>query len=457
MPRNVWILAGIGLAVAIGFGVVNPVLPVFAASFGVNELAAAAVVSAFALMRLVFAPAVGPLTDRWGHRFVLLAGVLIVAVSSLAVGYARSYAQMIVFRGLGGLGSAMFSVSAMTILLSSVDADRRGRASAVYQGSFLVGAVAGPALGGLFGAISLRAPFFFYSITLGAAAAVSLGLAPITGDRPLAARPDRTTPGAAAGAAGSAAGVSVPDEQAGNGGLDSPGGPVSAGDGGADGVGRGPSLSEGEDGGDRTASGGVARPLREVVRDRRYQAALLAHLAQGWNTNGTRGALIPLFVAAYLAADESQAVLWAGIAMSVGAIVQVGAIWPSGVVVDRIGRRGPMVIGALVAAGAMAALPISRSLAVLAAVLSVYAIGAALIGTAPAAAVGDAAGPGGTRAIALYSMAGDTGSVVGPLVAGYLAAHFSYVTACAAGALLWLASALVSAAMRRPGADRRLP
>ncbi|MDR3108009.1 MAG: MFS transporter, partial [Bifidobacteriaceae bacterium] len=204
-------------------------------------------------------------------------------------------------------------------------------------------------------------------------------------------------------------------------------------------------------GGERTASGengAVARPLRAVLGDRRYQAALLAHLAQGWNTNGTRAALIPLFVAAYLASSPAQAVLWSGIAMSVGAIVQVVAIWPSGVVVDRIGRRGPMVVGALVTAVAMVGLPFSRSLWVLAGLLGVYAIGAALIGTAPAAAVGDAAGPGGTRAIALYSMAGDTGSVVGPLAAGYLASQFSYVTACAVGAALWLASALLSSFMR---------
>jgi MFS family permease len=417
LPRNVWILSGIALGVAIGFGVVNPVLPVFAVSFGVNELAAAAVVSAFALMRLVFAPAVGFLTDRWGHRLILLSGVLIVAVSSLATGFARSYGEMIVFRGLGGLGSAMFSVSAMTILLSSVSPSLRGRASAVYQGSFLVGAVAGPALGGLLGNISMRTPFFFYSITLGLAAVVALGLEPITGDgsgagaRVSGRRHPRSRAGTAAGA-GDGAGEDWPD-------------------------------------GEEARSGQAVRPLSQVLRDRRYQAALLAHLAQGWNTSGTRAALIPLFVATYLASSPGEAVLGTGIIMSVGAVVQMLAIWPSGVVVDRVGRRGPMMIGALIAAAAMAVLPFSRSFAVLAGLLAVYAIGAALIGTAPSAAVGDAAGRGGTRAIALYSMAGDTGSVVGPLVAGYLAAEFSYVTACAAGAVLWVASALMSSLMPR--------
>ncbi|MDR2380635.1 MAG: MFS transporter, partial [Bifidobacteriaceae bacterium] len=363
MPRNVWILSGIALGVAIGYGVVNPVLPLFAASFGVNAFAAAAVVSAFALMRLVFAPAVGRLADRFGHRAVLISGVLMVAASSVGAGFAGSYVQLIALRGAGGIGSAMFSVSAMTVLLASVGPDRRGRASALFQGGFLVGAVSGPAIGGLFAAISLRAPFFFYSFTLVVAAAVALGLVDVGGFTVSRSGPAPLTSDDAAAP---------------------PSGP---------------------------------KPLRVVAADRRYQAALLAHLAQGWNTNGARGALVPLFVAAYLVADPAQAALWSGVAMSVAGGVQMVAIWPAGWVVDRFGRRIPMIGGAAVAGLAMAALPFSRTFALMTALLAVYALGAAALGTAPAAAVGDVAGPGATRPIALYSMAGDAGAVLGPLVA----------------------------------------
>ncbi|MDR3359499.1 MAG: MFS transporter [Bifidobacteriaceae bacterium] len=171
-------------------------------------------------------------------------------------------------------------------------------------------------------------------------------------------------------------------------------------------------------------------------------------MAQGWNTHGARSALVPLFVAAYLVSDAAQAAWWAGVAMSVAAAVQMAAIWPAGWVVDKWGRRGPMIAGAVLAGAAMAAIPASGTLAALTALLALYALGAALLGTAPAAAVGDAAGPGGTRAIALFSMAGDTGAVVGPLVAGWLASHLSFTAAFAAGAALWAASALVSSLMK---------
>jgi MFS family permease len=50
--------------------------------------------------------------------------------------------------------------------MRAVSDDQRGRAQSVYNGSFLIGAIAGPAIGGVLTSISLRAPFFTYSITL---------------------------------------------------------------------------------------------------------------------------------------------------------------------------------------------------------------------------------------------------------------------------------------------------
>lgn len=174
MPRDVWVLASIAFLVAVGFGVVVPVLPVFARTFEVNNFLVGAVVSAFACMRLVTAPCVPRIARAFGRRITLGVGIGIVAASSAAAGLAGSYAQLLVARGLGGIGSAMFSISAMSLLLASVPADRRGRASALYQGGFILGGMAGPAVGGLLTTISLTAPFFFYAIMLAVAAIIGL-------------------------------------------------------------------------------------------------------------------------------------------------------------------------------------------------------------------------------------------------------------------------------------------
>lgn len=171
-------LSAIAFLIMVGFGVVLPVLPVYAREFGASNFMVAAVVSSFALMRLVTSPATGWLTKVLRGRPMLTLGILIVAASSAAMGFAHSFAELLVFRALGGIGSAMFTVSALALLLASVEPGLRGRASGLYSGGFMVGSLAGPAIGGLLAAISLRAPFFFYAGSLVAAAAVGWFLLP---------------------------------------------------------------------------------------------------------------------------------------------------------------------------------------------------------------------------------------------------------------------------------------
>ena len=174
LPREVHVLTAVAFAVAVGFGVVAPAIPVFARDFGVGRTAAGAVISAFAFMRLVSALASGRLVNRVGERVVLATGIGIVAVSSALAGLSQSYTQLLLLRGIGGVGSAMFTVSAISLLLRVVDADQRGRATSMWQTGFLVGAIAGPAIGGPLTDISLRAPFFVYAGTLAVAGTIGM-------------------------------------------------------------------------------------------------------------------------------------------------------------------------------------------------------------------------------------------------------------------------------------------
>lgn len=174
LPRPVWVLGAIALCVALGFGIVIPAIPVYARSFGVSAFAASTVVSVFAAMRLVGAPIAGRLINSWGERRVLSTGLMIVAVSSLLAGLAQNFTQLLVLRGLGGIGSSMFTVSALALLLHTTPAELRGRASGIFQSGFLIGAVLGPAIGAFIIGVSIRAPFFFYFATLLLATIVAL-------------------------------------------------------------------------------------------------------------------------------------------------------------------------------------------------------------------------------------------------------------------------------------------
>src|SRR6186997_2484322 len=94
LPREVAVLTAVAFAVAVGFGVVAPAIPVYAREFGVGRTAAGAVISAFAFMRLVSALGSGRLVNRIGERLVLALGIGIVAVSSALAGLAQSYTQL---------------------------------------------------------------------------------------------------------------------------------------------------------------------------------------------------------------------------------------------------------------------------------------------------------------------------------------------------------------------------
>lgn len=172
IPREIWVLIAAAFVIAVGFGLITPVLPQFARSFGVGVTAASVIVSAFAFFRLVFAPVGGRLLTRLGERPVYLMGLLIVAVSTGATAFAQSYPQLLAFRALGGIGSTMFTVSAMALIVRLAPPAIRGRVSSAYATAFLLGGVTGPLIGGLLGNLGLRVPFLVYAVALLVAAGV---------------------------------------------------------------------------------------------------------------------------------------------------------------------------------------------------------------------------------------------------------------------------------------------
>ncbi|MEX2510927.1 MAG: MFS transporter [Homoserinimonas sp.] len=379
LPRDVVVLGVIAFFVMVGFGVVIPVLPVYVRSFGVGYVEVGAVVSAFALVRLIASPFCGWLINHGGERTILAIGIGIVAVSSGLVGIAETYPQVLILRGIGGVGSAMFTISAMTLLLGSTPPTLRGRAMGFYQGGFLIGGMAGPALGGILAVISLQAPFFFYAGTLAIAGLVGLVLLqPKT--------------------------------------LEVPGGPAME-----------------------------PVPFRLVARDPRFIAACLANLAQGWSSFGVRSALVPVLVVELL----HRPPVWTGIAFAVAAVAQTIALAPAGRFVDKVGRR-PAIVGAYaVGALGMLAMPFAPNIWILIVILCVYGAAAAFMGTAPAAAVGDAAGARGGQPVAVFSAFSDVGAIIGPLVAGALVDTVSFPAAFGTAVVLMLIASVYGLRMPR--------
>jgi MFS transporter, DHA1 family, multidrug resistance protein len=392
LPREVALLSAVSFTVALGYGIVAPGIPAFAHQFGVSVAAAASVISAFALMRVAFAIPAGRLVDRLGSRPVMTAGIAVVAASSILAGLPQSFAELLVLRGIGGLGSAMFSVSAQALLLASVPNSQRGRASGLYTGGFLLGGIAGPALGGVVAAWSLRAPFFLDgALLLVPAVIAAAALGPTTG---------RTAPTGGSRAAAS------PRE----------------------------SLAV----------------LAGALRNRGYRAVAAVNFADGFAILGVRGAIIPLFVRDSL----HRPATWTGFGFLVFAALNGAALLPAGRVADTLGRRPVMVTGcAFSAAGLLLLAALPGPWAYLGA-LAVAGAGSGLLDVAPSAMLGDLLSAQPRQdgiLVAFFQMAGDAGTVTGPVVAGLLVDGASYPAAFAlAGGVLAVAAVLAATTHERP-------
>ncbi|MDR1264442.1 MAG: MFS transporter [Propionibacteriaceae bacterium] len=199
MPRPVWVMAVVGFLVALGFGVMSPVLPLYVRLFGVSSFLVGLVVSLFALVRLVTNPLAGRLLRRLGPRRIVILGAVLIAVTTFMMGVSDSYWTILLWRGLSGVGSACHGVGSLALIFSVTPPQLRGRANALSGGGFVVGGMAGPAVGGLVAQWSIHAPFFFYATTLAIGAAVVWVMvprlppaaAPAAGTRPLALWRDR--------------------------------------------------------------------------------------------------------------------------------------------------------------------------------------------------------------------------------------------------------------------------
>jgi MFS family permease len=157
----------------LGFGVLYPILPLYARSFGVSLDAVGILIAAFSLMRLAVDPFTGTIVDRFGERRAVIAGAVVVGATTGLAAVAPTFPLLVVFRGAGGAGSAVFFAALISYLLRTIPGDRIGRVMSVWYASFNIGIIAGEPLGGVFahwlGAVST---LWIYAGTCFIAAAV---------------------------------------------------------------------------------------------------------------------------------------------------------------------------------------------------------------------------------------------------------------------------------------------
>jgi multidrug resistance protein len=142
-----------------GFGVVLPLLPFWAERLGAGPVGVGLLLTVYALAQFIFTPVLGTLSDRYGRRPIILASLLIEALSLALSAVAGSLAILVVARFIGGLGAANIG-SAQAVVADVTPVEGRARGMGLIGAAIGLGFVVGPALGGLVAPLGPAVPFW---------------------------------------------------------------------------------------------------------------------------------------------------------------------------------------------------------------------------------------------------------------------------------------------------------
>ena len=398
--RVIFALMGQVFISMIGISLVSPIMPIYAQSFGVSAAWVGGLVTAFGVARILVNVPAGSLGERIGRRPLLVGGLLITSLAALLSGLAAEFWQLLAFRFLQGVGSAAQTTTAM-ITLADISSDSdRGRNMSLHQGSLLLGASVGPAIGGFVaGLYGYRAPFFAYAAMAFLAALWAYILVPETKGR-TAARPH------------------------GRRSLDAAARPAT--------------------------SGGV---LRDLLLNVNFLLISLVTLTIFFTRSGSRSTVLPLLGYNQLGLSEGQL----GFSFTLIALFNFATISASGLLCDRYGRKAVIVPASILSGVALFLFTLSRTYGFFLFSGAVLGVATGLAGPAPAAYVADIATPGRYGlTMGLYRTFGDVGVSVGPVLLGWIVDHFGYNQALLVNAAIFIVAGGLFGLVAKETAGRRV-
>ena len=168
-PR--WLLLSLAVAIiftdAVGYTIIIPALPSFAAELGLGETRAGTLYASYGLISFLLYLPFGLLVDRWGERSWLTVGMLTLGLASLGFWQASGFWSLLGCRVTQGMAASATWAAALPLAARLATTRRRGVEMSVLMMAFSIGVIVGPALGSLG---QVRDPFLYF-------AGVPLGLA----------------------------------------------------------------------------------------------------------------------------------------------------------------------------------------------------------------------------------------------------------------------------------------
>ncbi len=134
----------------LGFGVILPIQPFYAESFGASATVVTLIGAAYSLMQFLFAPMWGRLSDRIGRRPVVLISIAFACVGWLILGFANGLVMLVLARAIAGFGNANLG-TVQAIVADVTRPEERARGMGIVGAAFGLGFLFGPVVGGVFG------------------------------------------------------------------------------------------------------------------------------------------------------------------------------------------------------------------------------------------------------------------------------------------------------------------
>ncbi len=172
-PTGYWVIWTTVALDLVGFGIVIPVLPLYAEDFGASPAVATAVVATFSAAQMLAAPLWGRLSDRVGRKPVLVVALIGSAAGSLVTGIAGTLWILFLGRALDGASGSSYAVGQAAVVDMAEPADRP-RLLGLLAASFGLGFVVGPLIGSLAVLGGRQLPFYVAAGIAGVNALVAL-------------------------------------------------------------------------------------------------------------------------------------------------------------------------------------------------------------------------------------------------------------------------------------------
>ncbi|CAM3530112.1 MULTISPECIES: MFS transporter [Paenibacillus] len=161
-----------------GIGLVIPIMPTYMSELHISGGTVGMLVAAFSLTQLLFSPLAGRLSDNMGRKRIIIAGMLVFALSEWLFGVANSPVLLFASRMLGGIGAALIMPAVMAYTADVTSKEERAKGMGFINAAITTGFIIGPGIGGFIAEFGIRVPFYAAAVAGAVAALITLLMLP---------------------------------------------------------------------------------------------------------------------------------------------------------------------------------------------------------------------------------------------------------------------------------------